>query len=200
MKWETDDGSSSCSNFPKKLTGTELAANKPVLPEIEHLKGKISDKEQDSLRAVLNRNSDVFSKLKADIGCCIFIEHEIEIEEGSVPQRERARRMTPHKWKACRKEIEMLMEYDMIEPSKSSWACGVVMAKKKGGQRRFCCDFRYLNAVTSMVVHRAMVVHNMVVLAITWWSIEPQFAQDLLLSMSSRCLYQLEFLPVFVPL
>ena len=42
----------------------------------------------------------------------------------------------------------MLMEYDMIEPSKSPWACGVVMAKKKGGQLRFCCDFRYLNAVT----------------------------------------------------
>ena len=42
----------------------------------------------------------------------------------------------------------MLMEYDMIEPSKSPWACGVVMAKKKGGELRFCFDFRYLNAVT----------------------------------------------------
>ena len=40
--------------------------------------------------------------------------------------------MTPHKSEACRKEIEMLMEYDMIEPSKSSWACGVAMAKRKG--------------------------------------------------------------------
>ena len=56
--------------------------------------------------------------------------------------------MTPHKSEACRAEIEMLLEYDMIEPSKSPWACGVVMAKKKGGQLRFCCDFRYLNAVT----------------------------------------------------
>ena len=36
----------------------------------------------------------------------------------------------------------------MIEPSKSPWACGVVMAKKKGDQLRFCCDFRYLNSVT----------------------------------------------------
>ena len=26
----------------------------------------------------------------------------------------------------------MLLEYDMIEPSNLSWACGVVMAKKKG--------------------------------------------------------------------
>ena len=55
--------------------------------------------------------------------------------------------MTPQKSDACRKEIEMLMKYDMIEPSKSPWACGVVMAKKKG-QLRFCCDFSYLNAVT----------------------------------------------------
>ena len=148
MKSETDNGLSSCSNLPERPTEAELAANKPVLPEIEHLKGKISDKELDSLRAVLNRNADVFSKHKADIGCCNFVEHEIEIEEGSVPHREGARRMTSNKSEACRKEIEMLMEYDMIEPSKSPWACGVVMAKKKGGQLRFCCDFRYLNAVT----------------------------------------------------
>ena len=26
----------------------------------------------------------------------------------------------------------MLLEYDMIEPSKLPWACGVVMAKKEG--------------------------------------------------------------------
>ena len=69
------------------------------------------------------------------------------MEEGSVPHRKGARRMTSHKSEACRKEIEMLMEYYMIEPSKSPWACGVIMTKKKGGQLRFCCDFRYLNAV-----------------------------------------------------
>ena len=110
MKSETDDGLSSCSNYPERPTEAELAANKPVLLEIEHLKGKISDKELDSLRAVLNRNADVFSKHKADIGCCNFVEHEIEIEEGSVPHREGARRMTPNKSEACRKEIAMLME------------------------------------------------------------------------------------------
>ena len=42
----------------------------------------------------------------------------------------------------------MLLEHDMIEPSKSPWSCGVVMAKKKVGQLRFCCDFLYLNAET----------------------------------------------------
>ena len=72
MKSETDDGLSSCSNFPERPTEAELAANKPVLPEIEHLKGKISDKELDSLRAVLNCNADVFSKHKADKAAVIL--------------------------------------------------------------------------------------------------------------------------------
>ena len=148
MKSETDDVLSSGSNFPERPTAIEFAANKPVLTEIEHLKGKLSDKELDSLRAVLSRNADIFSKHKANIGCCNFVEHEIEIEEGSVSHREGARRMTPHKSETCRKEIEILMEYDMIEPSKFPWACGVVMGQKKGGRFRFCFDFRYLNGVT----------------------------------------------------
>ena len=89
MKSETDDGLSSCSILPERPTETELAANKQVLPEIEHLKIKIPDKELDSLRAVLNGKADFFSKHKANIGCCNFAEHEIETEEGSVPHRER---------------------------------------------------------------------------------------------------------------
>ena len=148
MKSETDDGLSTCSNFPERPSSYELDSDKPVLPEIEHLKGKIGEGDFEKLRDVLYRNADVFSKPKADIGCCNFVEYEIELEVGAVPHREGARRMTPHKSEACRAEIQMLLEYDMIEPSKSPWACGVVMAKKKGGQLRFCCDFRYLNAVT----------------------------------------------------
>ena len=56
--------------------------------------------------------------------------------------------MTPNKLDVCRKEMETLLEYDRIEPSKSPRACGVLMAKKKENQLRFCCDFRYLNFVT----------------------------------------------------
>ena len=69
MKFETNDGLSRCSIFPESPTDTELAAKLPILPEIEHLKGKKSDKELDSLTAVLNQNADVFAIHKADIGC-----------------------------------------------------------------------------------------------------------------------------------
>ena len=141
LKSETDDGLSSCSNFPECPSSYELKTDKPVLPEIEHLTGKIGEGDFEFLRAALNRNADVFSKHKADIGCCNFVEHEIELEEGAVPHREGARRMTPYKLEACRAEKELLFEYDMIEPSKLPWACGVVMAKMKGGSLGFVATF-----------------------------------------------------------
>ena len=145
---KTDDGNSSCSNFPEKPTLDEMQRDKSVLPETEHLRGKISDEQLEAIKDVLERNENVSSNHKADIGCCSFVEHEIELEESAVPHREGATRMTPHKADACRKEIETLLEDDTIETSKSAWACGVVTAKKKGDQLRFCCDFRYMNSVT----------------------------------------------------
>ena len=55
-----------------------------------------------SLGTVLNRNPDVFSKHKAVIRCCNFIEHEKELEEGAICHRKCAGRVTPHKSEAFR--------------------------------------------------------------------------------------------------
>ena len=79
--------------------------DKPVSPEIEHLSAKITDRQLKSIKDVLDRNKDVFSRPKAVIGCCNFVEHEIELEESVVLHRRRARRRTLHKSDACRKEI-----------------------------------------------------------------------------------------------
>ena len=38
MKSETYEGLSSCSNFPERPSSYKLEIDKPVLPEIEHLK------------------------------------------------------------------------------------------------------------------------------------------------------------------
>ena len=111
--------------------------DKPASPEIEHFSGKVTDEQLEAVKDVLDRNQDDFLRHKADIGCCNFVKHEIELDESAVPHREGARRMTPNKSNACRKEIETLLEYDMIEPSKSPWACVVVMAKKKEDQVSF---------------------------------------------------------------
>ena len=70
LKSETDDGLSSYSNFPERPTLEELEMDKPVLPEIEHLRGKITDEQLEAIKDVLDQNQDVFSKHKADIGRC----------------------------------------------------------------------------------------------------------------------------------
>ena len=43
MRSETDDGLPSCSNFPERSSSYELESDKPVLPEIEHLRVKIGE-------------------------------------------------------------------------------------------------------------------------------------------------------------
>ena len=56
---ETDDGLSSCSNFPERPAIEELERDKPVLPEIEHLRGKVTDEQLEAIKDVLDRNKDV---------------------------------------------------------------------------------------------------------------------------------------------
>ena len=83
LKAETDDALSSCSNFPERPTLDEMQSDKPVLPEFEHLRGKITDEQLEAIKDVLERNEEVFSRHKADIGCCNFVEHESELEENA---------------------------------------------------------------------------------------------------------------------
>ena len=45
MKSETDDGLSSCSKFPERPSSYELESGRPVLPEIEDLRGKVGEQE-----------------------------------------------------------------------------------------------------------------------------------------------------------
>ena len=57
MKSETNDGLSSCSNFPERPSSYELESDKPV-------RGKIGEGDFELIREVLNRNADKFSKQK----------------------------------------------------------------------------------------------------------------------------------------
>ena len=52
MKFESNDGLLSCSNFPERPLSYKLESDKPVLPEIEHLRGKIGEGDFESWRAV----------------------------------------------------------------------------------------------------------------------------------------------------
>lgn len=49
---------------------------------------------------------------------------------------------------AVRKEIQGMIDMDIIEPSESPYASSIVVAKKSDGSNRICIDYRNLNKVT----------------------------------------------------
>ena len=50
LKSDTVDGLSSCSNFPERPTPEEMEMDKPVLPETEHVRGKVTDEQLEGIR------------------------------------------------------------------------------------------------------------------------------------------------------
>ena len=61
LKSQMDDGLSSCSIFQIRPTPEELEMDKPVLPEIEHLRGKVTNEQLEAIKDMLDRNQEVFS-------------------------------------------------------------------------------------------------------------------------------------------
>ena len=63
-------------------------------------------------------------KHKADIGRCTVAKHTVEVEPGTIPHREEARRMSPQKSERSNHEVRDLIALGLIRPSLSLWASG----------------------------------------------------------------------------
>lgn len=71
-------------------------------------------------------------------------------EEGAAgrPPYERARQMSPADNDELRRVLWDLTERGLIQPSKSPYGSAVLFARKKDGTKRFCVDYRALNAIS----------------------------------------------------
>ena len=76
-----------------------------------------------------------------------LVPHQIEIA-GEKPKRSGVRPLNPTFREEVEKQLKLLQDNDMIEPSNSKFACPVVMVRKNDESYRFCCDFKNLNSVT----------------------------------------------------
>ena len=110
---------------------------------LEHL----TNEEKGKMLKLLNKNLDIFSKNRTDLGRTQLCEHEINIED-SAPIRQYPRRKSPEARRLKNELIEQMLESDVIRPSVSPWASPILLTKKADGSTRFCIDFRKVNAVT----------------------------------------------------
>ena len=110
---------------------------------LDHL--ETNKKEQ--MLALLNKNLDVFSKNRTDLGRTPLCEHEINVEN-IEPIRQYPRRKSPEARRLEEELIQQMLEGDVIRPSMSPWASPILLTKKADGSTRFCIDFRKVNAVT----------------------------------------------------
>jgi len=104
-------------------------------------RSKLLTANQQYLAEVLRRNSLAFATGPMDI------QHDIETGDAK-PIKQALRRPALAARDEEDKQLDEMLETDIIEPSYSPWSSPVCMAKKKDGSFRFCIDYRQLNAVT----------------------------------------------------
>ena len=67
---------------------------------------------------------------------------ELHIDTADTPRsRQRARRMPFAVRREVAKQLKMMQNLDVIQPSCSPWASPVVLVRKKDGSHRFCVDY-----------------------------------------------------------
>lgn len=64
------------------------------------------------------------------------------------PIKQRHYTMSPARQKLVEEELDKMLDLDIVEPSKSPWSAPIVLLDKPDGSRRFCINFKALNAVT----------------------------------------------------
>jgi predicted aspartyl protease len=99
------------------------------------------------LRQLLNNFSDCFAANPRQPGVTHATTHTIPTG-AHPPIFVRPHRMSPQEAAVQQTEVDTMLKDGIIRPSASTWSSPVVLVRKKDGTRRFCVDFRRLNAVT----------------------------------------------------
>ena len=114
---------------------------------IDLSKADLTASEKSDLLQFLGRYRDVFATNLSELGEVTDFQHRIETGD-APPQRQRFYRTTPQIKTEIEKQVNELLDNDLIEESSSPWTSPVVMVKKKTGEYRFAVDYRKLNSVT----------------------------------------------------
>ena len=152
---ELDDNSPAVEGVDafKIQTARVLSPNEEI-PVPEHLldmfkegADTLSSDEKPLWANLLVEFQDVFAKDDYDLGLCNKFVHHIDTGD-SQPIRQRMRRTPLGFAEEEEKNLKLMLQYGIIQPSQSQWTSAPVLIRKKDGGVRYCRDYRALNACT----------------------------------------------------
>jgi len=142
------------------LLEEEISENDPVVAEVRYLHPfeELSPSQRAIADDVLRRYEDV-SFERRGLGCTSLITHHIDTGN-SPPIKQRYYRLSPERLKELNRQVDEMLEMDVIERSNSPWNNPVTLAPKSNGEMRFCLDSRKLNAVSKHDAYPLPYIHN----------------------------------------
>ena len=114
---------------------------------IDFSKSHLTEAQQNALLELLGKYRDIFAVDDSELGCCDILQHRIDTGD-AAPVRQRFYSQTPKVREETRRQIQTMLDNNIIEPSTTEWHAPVVLVRKANGQFRFAVDYRKLNAVT----------------------------------------------------
>ncbi len=90
--------------------------------------------------------SSIDAKSENRLGCARGFVHRVQVRPGSQPVQQKLRRLPFSIRNEVSKELQKLVQQDVIEPvDASEWVSPIVVTRKKDGGIRLCVDLREPN-------------------------------------------------------
>src|SRR2546430_11519686 len=122
--------------------------------------GNLTTDQRREVRGMIQKNEDIFIKEKYEVGRTNMVKHTIDTGE-EKPIKQKARRLSVKEKEIEKEHIEEMLKKGIIRKSRSPWSSPVVFVPKKGGEIRFCIDYRKLNKVTRKDNHQLQRIDEM---------------------------------------
>jgi hypothetical protein len=121
---------------------------------IRIINNRLNKTQIETIEKLINEEyGDLFAKPNEPTQSQVInVEHEIDTGDAR-PVNKAPYRASPAEREIIRIQVAELKNKGIIQLSKSPWAAGIVLVKKKDGSVRFCLDYRSLNAVTKRDVY-----------------------------------------------
>jgi len=147
MQIKNDDSDHSTANRLGLSSHEEMGTRWSEICQRIRIDSSLDEGEQQQLWKVLEQYQDVFAWNKGELGCYTVGEHFVDTQ-GFPPCRASPARLSYWEEAEMNRQIDALVELGKMKTSNSEYACQVTLPVKKDGSRRFCGDYRPLNAQT----------------------------------------------------